>query len=279
MSQEDYHIHCEYSDDSVYPMEQVVKDAIDLGLSEICFTDHVDYGVKTDWDVPLEYGPDGKPKERNVDYPKYFAQLNRLAEKYSSHIQVKKGLEMGIQRHTVPDFQKLYDWYADDLDFVILSCHQVNDQEFWTGEFQEGRSVRDYTRAYYSEILECMKLYSDYSVLGHLDMIIRYDKSEHCSFEEVKDLITEILKLAIDQNKGIELNTSSVRYRIRDLTPSREILKLYHDLGGRIITIGSDSHAPDQLGAYIQEQKEELKKPGFTEYCTFEKMKPIFHPL
>ena len=46
----DYHIHTYYSDDSEYPMEEVVKDAISMGLQEICFTDHVDYGIKRDWD-------------------------------------------------------------------------------------------------------------------------------------------------------------------------------------------------------------------------------------
>ena len=46
----DYHVHTEFSDDSEYQMEQVVRDSIVMGLDEICFTDHVDYGVKNDWD-------------------------------------------------------------------------------------------------------------------------------------------------------------------------------------------------------------------------------------
>ena len=48
----DYHVHTAFSDDSDYPMEQVVRDAIALGLEELCFTDHVDYGIKTDWEEP-----------------------------------------------------------------------------------------------------------------------------------------------------------------------------------------------------------------------------------
>lgn len=53
----DYHVHTEFSDDSVYPMEQVVRDAIARGIDEICFTDHVDYGIKQDWDCgkPILY--------------------------------------------------------------------------------------------------------------------------------------------------------------------------------------------------------------------------------
>lgn len=83
----------------------------------------------------------------------------------------------------------------------------------------------------------------------------------------------------IQDGKGIEINTSSHRYGLKDSTPSRDILKLYKELGGKIITIGSDSHKPEHLGAYIDEAKELLKETGFDSFCTFEKMKPIFHQL
>ena len=79
--------------------------------------------------------------------------------------------------------------------------------------------------------------------------------------------------------QGIEVNTSNHRYGIADMTPSRDILKLYRELGGTIITIGSDSHKKEHLGAYIDWAKEELRKLGYTQFCTFEKMKPVFHDL
>lgn len=79
--------------------------------------------------------------------------------------------------------------------------------------------------------------------------------------------------------KGIEINTSSVRYEIGDLTPSRDILKLYLKLSGTIITIGSDSHQEDHLGAYIEDTKKELKELGFKQYCTYSQMVPEFHDL
>ena len=72
---------------------------------------------------------------------------------------------------------------------------------------------------------------------------------------------------------------SSVRYGLSDLTPSVEILGLYHDLGGRILTIGSDSHKPEHLGAHIPMMRERLQEIGFTEFCTFDHMEPIFHRL
>ncbi|MNI86640.1 Histidinol-phosphatase [compost metagenome] len=124
-----------------------------------------------------------------------------------------------------------------------------------------------------------MKNYDDYSVLGHLDMIKRYDNEGEYPFEKVKHIIKEILSLAIKNGKGIEVNTSSFRYALNDLTPSRDILRLYKELGGTIITIGSDAHKEEHLGAKISYVKEELKKLGFNSFCTFDKMKPIFHEI
>ena len=83
----DYHVHTCYSDDSEYLMEDVVRDAISLGMNEICFTDHVDYGIKRDWDDPLgviyRKGGSGEPERMpvaNVDYPRYAAEIASLQE-------------------------------------------------------------------------------------------------------------------------------------------------------------------------------------------------------
>lgn len=85
--------------------------------------------------------------------------------------------------------------------------------------------------------------------------------------------------MRLKNGKGIEVNTSSFRYALNDLTPSRDILRLYKELGGTIITIGSDAHKEEHLGAKISYVKEELKKLGFNSFCTFDKMKPIFHEI
>lgn len=273
----DYHVHTQFSDDSEYPMEQVVEDAIVRGLNELCFTDHVDYGIKVDWDSGAEIVcRDGQPLA-NVDYPKYLETIRDLREKYGDRITLKTGLEFGVQVHTVPQFRALFQKYP--LDFAILSVHQVEDKEFWTQEFQEGRTQKEYNERYYQELLDLTKTYQEYSVLGHLDLIVRYDEQGAYPFEKVKPVVAEILRNAIQNGKGIELNTSFHRYGLSDSTPSRAILELYRDLGGEILTIGSDSHRPDHLGAYIQEGQELLKSLGFTRFCTFEGMKPIFHSL
>ncbi|MBD5544969.1 MAG: PHP domain-containing protein [Lachnospiraceae bacterium] len=181
----DYHVHTEYSDDSVYPMEDVIKDAIRLGLDEICITDYVDYGVKADWGSGKEIlYRHGEPLA-NVDYPRYVAQIEQMQRLYGDKITIKMGMEFGVQTHTIPQFEALFRLYS--FDFLY-------------------------------------------------------------PFDKVKSTIAEILKIVIADGKGIEVNTSSHRYGLMDSMPSAELLGLYKDLGGSIVTIGTDSHAPAHLG-------------------------------
>ena len=280
----DYHVHTEFSDDSNYPMEQVIKDAITKGFDELCFTDHVDYGIKKDWDEPGEMiyrkGGAGEPDQMpvaNVDYPVYYKTFQKMKELYQDNISLKFGLEFGMQAHTVEKYEKLFSRYP--FDFIILSVHEIEDKEFWDQGFQNGMTQQEYNERYYEEMLYLVQNYHNYSVLGHMDLITRYDKAGVYSFEQLKPILTKILKIVITDGKGIEVNTSSHRYGLKDLTPSRDILKLYKELGGKIITIGSDSHKPEHLGAFVDETKEELKALGFEQICTFDKMKPVYHKL
>ena len=273
----DYHVHSAYSDDSDYPLEQVIRDAVEMGMDEICLTDHVDYGIKRDWDEGGEIAYRGSQPLANVDYPRYMAQLHELQQRYGDRIRIKIGLEYGMQTHTIPRYRALFARYP--LDFVILSIHQVDDQEFWTQDFQRGRTQQEYHERYYEELLAVMQEYKDYSVLGHLDSITRYDKQGVYPFGRVRPIVERILRRAIEDGKGIEVNTSSHRYGLSDTTPSVEILKLYRELGGTILTIGSDSHAPAYLGTHITETRALLRELGFRQFCTFDRMQPVFHSL
>lgn len=273
----DYHVHSEYSDDSTYPLEQVIRDAIGMGMDEICITDHVDYGIKKDWDAGEEIAYRGSQPLANVDYPRYMAALRDMQSRYGDRIRIRVGLEFGIQTHTIPQFRALLTRYP--LDFVILSIHQVENQEFWTQEFQRGRTQQEYNERYYEELLDVVQQYQGYSVLGHLDLITRYDEQGVYPFERVRPLVEAILRRVIADGKGIEVNTSSHRYGLTDTTPSVAILQLYRELGGTILTIGSDSHAPAHLGTYIGEARALLRDLGFRQFCTFERMQPVFYPL
>ena len=126
----DYHVHTEFSDDSNYPMEQVIKDAITKGIDELCFTDHVDYGVKKDWNEPggmiYRKGGVGEPEKMpvaNVDYPVYYKKYQEMQKLYGDKITLKFGLEFGMQAHTIKKYEKLFTRYP--FDFIILSIFIV----------------------------------------------------------------------------------------------------------------------------------------------------------
>ena len=152
----DYHLHTSFSDDSRTPMEDMVLRAIHLGLDEVCFTEHVDHGIKT---------------VLNCDYAAYFAEAARLQEKYAGRIVIRRGIEFGVQTGTARQFRADFDQWP--FDFVILSNHQVDGREFWNQEFQKGKTQEEFQTAYYQAILDVMEVYSAYSVLGHLDKIGR----------------------------------------------------------------------------------------------------------
>ena len=279
----DYHVHTEFSDDSVFALEDVCALAIERGIDEICITDHVDYDVRPDWD---EYRRDpscakifeGK-LSINVDYERYFPAIEAARERFAPMLAVKTGMEFGVQSHTAERFHALFEQHADAWDFIILSIHQVGNEEFWNGTFQKGRTQDEYNMQYYEEMLRVVQRFDDWSVLGHLDLIKRYDAAGPWPDANARDIVAEIMKEAIRRGKGIELNTSSIRYGLSDLTPSEGILRLYRDLGGRILSIGSDSHKPEHLGAHIPMMRERLQAIGFTEFCTFDHMEPVFHKL
>lgn len=258
----DYHIHTLFSDDSDCPMDRMLERAVQLGLDEIAFTEHVDHGVKTDL---------------NCDYPAYFEKLALARKAYADRLIIKSGIEFGVQAGTIPQFQADFD--AWPFDFVILSNHQVDNQEFWTYDYQRGKTQDEYQAGYYDAIYDVMGRYKDYSVLGHLDMIKRYDQQGDYPDDKIMDRVDAILKRAIADGKGIEVNTSSFKYKLSDLTPSRRILTRYHELGGTLLTIGSDTHETEHLADHIPEVRAILKDIGFRYFCTFTRMEPEFHPL
>lgn len=284
----DFHIHSEFSDDSRTHMEKQIQRAIDLGLREICFTDHVDYGIKKDWtEDPIRWrGGDGVGTAAsdldpltNVNYPEYFGKLLRMKKLYGHQITIRNGLEFGIQQHTIPRYEKLIEAYGRELDFVLLSIHQVEDQEFWNGEFLKGRSQAAYHQRYYEELLYAVTHFDGFDVLAHVDLISRYDPAGPYPFSQIRDILTDIFTVVIQKGKGIEINTSSWHYGLSDTTPSRDILALYRSLGGHIITMGSDAHTPDYIGDHMEEAQQILKEIGFSAFHTFASHTPIPHPL
>ena len=89
------------------------------------------------------------------------------------------------------------------------------------------------------------------------------------------ELFDKILREIIKRGKGIEVNTSGIN-RAGHMLPHPSIIRRYHELGGRIITIGSDAHKPQNVGAYIKDAIDIIAEAGFQEITLFKNREPSF---
>lgn len=256
-------MHSDFSADCEVPMEKTIEKAIELGLEEICFTEHIDYDYP-DKDWIFEF-----------DLEKYDAKIKEMQDKYQDKIIIKKGVEIGVQPHILEKYNQLMQ--KESFDFIICSMHTTEQKDLHSGAFLEGKTVEEAHEIYYKELLSCIKEYKNYSVLGHLDLIKRYTKEK--SEKDFHEIIREIFNVIIPEGKGIELNTSAERYGLGIGLPSFDILQLYKECGGEIITIGSDSHVPETLAYNFTSGLEQIKAAGINYIAHFTKGIPEFYPI
>lgn len=259
----DYHMHSSFSADCTIEMEEMVKGAIAKGLTEICFTEHIDYDY---------------PDENFVfdfDKKKYAERISFLQQKYDGKITIKKGVEIGVQPHILSQYDLLTQ--EESFDCIICSMHTVQRKGLHFGEIFVGKTVEEASQMYYDELLYCVKNFKNYSILGHIDLIKRY--APELVDNDFHDVLQEMFTILIPAGKGIELNTSGVRYGLPNGLPSDDVLKLYKNCGGEIITLGSDAHKPEDIAYQFKESYELLKSIGFKYVTTFDNQKPIFHAI
>lgn len=269
----DYHLHSSHSGDSDASMEDEIKKGIALGLQTMCFTEHNDF----DYPVFPEC-----PKDTfllNVD--SYLYDLATLKEKYQGQIKILFGVELGLQPQVEvieKNIALINEW---PFDFVIGSSHLCHQKDPYYPEFFEGRSDKESYLEYFESILENIKAFWGFDVYGHLNYVLRYGKTRDTEFSyaQFSDLLDEILRTLIQKGKGIELNTSALRDGLSEFHPGSEILKRYHELGGEIITIGSDSHNPANIAYEFDKAHDFLVECGFQYYTVFERRKFRFLPL
>ncbi len=266
----DYHLHSYFSEDSDAPMEAMIQQAISLGLTDLCFTEHMD----------MDYGcrPEDPAHSFEVDTPAYFSEFQKNKEKYQA-INLFFGVEIGLQPHLALKNANYIQQY--DFDFVIGSSHICHRQDPYFPSFYEGRSDTEAYHEYFTSILENIQTYTDFDVYGHLDYIVRYgpNKDKNYHYEDHKDVFDRILSRLIDLGKGIEINTGGLRQGLMDLHPTTAILKRYRELGGEILTIGSDAHKPEHLGNHFDRAEQALLDCGFQYYTIFKNRTPVFKKI
>lgn len=276
----DTHLHSDFSSDGKNSMTEMALSAIKKGLKIITFTDHLDF------DYPVCPNPQtGKAeifKQLNAD--EYRSAIEKVQSETKNMLHILIGIETGLQ----PDnalLNKTKD-FTDSLkpDFIIASTHCVCGQVLAPYSFFKDKTQKEAYRKYLEDVLANLSMTDNYDTAAHLDFIERYYPAKNVEdkllkYTQFADIIDEILLTLIRKDKALEINTAGIRYGLNSIHPSLEILMRYKELGGKLITIGSDAHKANDIAADFEIAAQYLQKANFNAYCVFKNRKPEFIPL
>lgn len=263
--QYDYHVHSLFSPDCDTPLEDILERAIELGLKEVAIVDHYNpnYPVLQFLNEPLS----------DAD----FETMCAVADRYADRVRLVKGIENGILLDTIADNDRAAALHP--YDFVMASFHSMDGCELNSHALFDGRTVEQTYIYYYNYIYEALKLHTDFDVLGHLNLLERY-YDEKPDVSVYWDLVEAILRLLAEGGRGLEINTSNVRYGHPNVSlPTKRMLETYRAFGGETVTIGSDAHFAKDVGSDLDHACELLASAGFRYFATFKDRKPTYVPL
>jgi histidinol phosphate phosphatase HisJ family len=259
----DYHIHTTHSIDGKNTILEVCKSAVEKGLKEIAITDHFE------------------PKNGDENYAVYKPYDYRLEiEKarviFQGKLKIKMGVELGQPHLFLNSSQSVVK--SIPYDYVIGSAHKLPEGT----DFSE----INYSRVCLEEICEIYlnqvkKLVSqaDFDCVGHIDLIKRYSTDQYrtrVTLITQQELIKEVFKILISKGKGIEINTSGLRQAPKETMPGIDVLKLYRELGGDVLTIGSDAHYAQDVAKGLDIAIESAKQAGFKYLTLFNNRMPEY---
>lgn len=274
----DCHTHTQFSMDSDADINAMIERAIELDLAAYAVTDHCECST---W-----YPEDHYTNTELFDYFNYSEDFSRsieaitaLKEKYGRKIDLICGTELGQATQDIAVADQVA---ADDrLDFIIGSLHQVSgEKDFYYMDYKNmtESQILALLEKYFKEVHELCK-WGKFDVLGHLTYCLRYMK-RRCGIDPdiscFDEIIAESFRELIAKDKGIEINTSGIRQGFGDTFPSLKYVKMFRDLGGELITIGSDAHKVTDLGKNIADGTEIARAAGYDRICYFKKHKPYF---
>lgn len=265
----DCHLHASCSPDGRLTMAQIARQAVQVGLDEICITDHLD----TIW------WKDYSPRD-TFDWPEALRQYREAQELYGHQIKIRLGAELGESVISFERSEKLLR-EAPPLDFIIGSVHTTNKKLGYFDIYYMEERDEDYYNAiidgYMEETLNLVH-WGNFHVLGHLMLPLRYLQRRFGIVippDAWMDRIEEVLRALIQSGRGLEVNTGTGALHL----PSEDVLRRYRRLGGDLITIGSDAHHTEHIGAGIAQAQHLLHSLGWHHFATFEGGKPAFHNL
>ncbi len=249
MFMKDFHIHSCFSADSEAPMEDMIQAAIAAGLSEICFTEHIDF-----------HHPD---MEFLVDMPAYRKALESYRSQYAGQIRIHTGIELGIEPNNLEDSLAFYRQYRSVISFWIGSCHVFDGGDPYDRDFFSHMQANTVYRDYFEGVLYLVEKFPFADTYGHLDYVMRFDpSSEKYDIQKYSSQIDAILSAIIHQGRALELNTGSYRNGLNHPHPNWPVIHRYQALGGRKITTGSDAHTPKDVASHFSELYQAIHSLG-----------------
>lgn len=260
----DMHVHSTFSYDGISSVEEYAKKAKEIGVDEITLTEHYDVfdGIETD-----------KTSIQSNLYKMGFIVAKRKVEK---DIKLNFGVEVGLN----PEHKDKISRDIRHYDFVVGSSHIIDKIDIREGnDFFEGTTRKEAYLKYLKEVLENVKIFDkEYDVYGHLDYIVRLgdNKERRLNCDEYSDILNAILEELVKKDKGLELNTSGLRHGCSFPHPNPVILRRYKELGGKIVTVGSDAKRAEDLAKNFGVAYDILESVGFDETAVFHNRKPDF---
>lgn len=259
----DYHIHTTYSTDGKNTIFQVCESAVKKGLKEIAITDH--FEPTNGNENYREYKPDD-----------YRLEIEKAKEIFKGKLKVKMGIELGQPHLFLDSSQSVVN--SIPYDYVIGSAHKLPEGIDFS-EVEYSKICLEEACEIYLNQVKTLVSQADFDCVGHIDLIKRYstDKyKERVTLMIKQELMKEVFKLLISKGKGIEINTSGLRQSPKETMPGIDVLKLYHELGGEVLTIGSDAHYAEDVSKGLDIAIENAKSAGFKYLTLFNNRIPDY---
>lgn len=257
----DCHLHTDNSFDSETPAELQVARARELGIEYIALTDHCDI---------LEWS--------DANIARSNAQAMELNARYDD-ITVLRGLELGEPLQDMDETARALG--LCEYDFVLCSLHNIRGEEDFYYLHPDRAQAAELVRRYFEELFEMVK-WNRFDSLAHLTYPLRYI-TEHdgvpVDMAPYQPVVREILATLAENGKALEINTSGLRNRDGMLLPTVEYVRLFRELGGKYITLGSDAHMPEHLAVGMAEGIAAAKEAGFTAATVFVNRQPVELPF
>ncbi len=251
----DYHIHTRFSADSVAPMEEMCEAAVAKGIPEIGFTEHYDLH------------PDENQRDW-LDLERWAEELEHCRARYAGRLIIRAGIEAGEPHLFANEVRNMSARYP--FDYVLGSLHWVGRENVFFPDYF-ARPQGEAFGIYFHE-LERMTRSGEFDILAHFDIPIRAGAQYYSSYDprSFEPLIRPILQNCIDRGIAVEVNTGSLRRSAAVLNPGPSILKWYAEMGGRHLTLGSDSHRSQHVGAGLDVALAAAKEAGLKYLTRFE---------